>query len=73
MHNIRIVSGRLSSRYVVRCLGFCDLDSPDISKAAILVGTIFVTLRIVPGDDAAVIKLGLEAIRSAMLLLTKLN
>ena len=29
MHNVRIVSGRLCSRYVVRGFGFCDLNSPD--------------------------------------------
>ena len=71
MHNIRIVNGRFSTCYVVSGLGFCDLNSPDISKAAILIGTILVTLGIVPGDDAAVIKLGLEAIRPVMV--TKLN
>lgn len=36
MHNIRIVSGRLSSRYSVRCLGFCDLNSPDIYRRALV-------------------------------------
>ena len=32
MHNIRIVNGRFSSRYVVRGFGFCDLNSPDLSR-----------------------------------------
>ena len=30
MHNIRIVSNRLCSRYLVRGFGFCDLNSPDL-------------------------------------------
>ena len=36
VHNIRIVSGRFSSRYVVRGFGFCDLNSPDISRRALV-------------------------------------
>src|SRR5438045_6175551 len=36
VHNIRIVSGRFSSRYVVRGFGFCDLNSPDVSRGAIV-------------------------------------
>ena len=73
MHNVRVVNRRFSSRYVVRGFGFCDLNSPDISKAVIgtILGTILVTLRMVPVDDGAVIKLSLEAIRSATV--TKLN
>ena len=35
MHSIRIVNGRFSSRYVVRGFGFCDLNSPDISRRAL--------------------------------------
>ena len=70
VRSIRIVNGRLSIRCVVGDLGFCDLDSPDIFKRAI--GTILVARRMVLIDDAVVIKLGLQAIRSAMLL-TKLN
>ncbi len=31
MHNVRVVNGRFSSRYVVRGFGFCDLNSPDLS------------------------------------------
>jgi len=34
VHNIRIVSGRFSSRYVVRGFGFCDLNSPDFCRRA---------------------------------------
>ena len=33
MHNIRIVSGRLSNRSVVGDLGFRDLNSPDICRS----------------------------------------
>ncbi len=32
MHSIRIVSGRFSSRYVVRGFRFRDLNSPDLSR-----------------------------------------
>jgi hypothetical protein len=35
VESIRIVNGRLSIRCVVGDLGFCDLDSPDISWRAI--------------------------------------
>jgi len=31
VHNVRVVNGRFSSRYVVRGFGFCDLNSPDLS------------------------------------------
>jgi hypothetical protein len=36
VRNIRIVSGRFSSRYVVRGFGFCDLNSPDICRRALI-------------------------------------
>jgi hypothetical protein len=32
VHSIWIVSNRLSSRYLVRGFGFCDFNSPDISR-----------------------------------------
>ena len=35
VRNMRIVNGRFSSRYVVRGFGFCDLNSPDISRRVI--------------------------------------
>ena len=38
VHSIRIVNGRFSSRYVVRGLGFCDLNSPDIFRRALSEG-----------------------------------
>jgi hypothetical protein len=40
VRNVRIVNGRLSSRYVVRGFGFCDLNSPDISRRALVLRTI---------------------------------
>ena len=36
VRNIRIVSGRFSSRYVVRGFGFCDFNSPDIFRRALI-------------------------------------
>jgi len=35
VHNIWIVNNRLASRYLVRGLGFCDLNSPDLFRTAI--------------------------------------
>ena len=32
VRKVRVVNGRFSSRYVVRGFGFCDLNSPDISR-----------------------------------------
>jgi hypothetical protein len=35
VRSMRIVNGRFSSRYVVRGFGFCDLNSPDVSRRVI--------------------------------------
>ncbi len=45
MHSVRIVSRRFSSRYVVRGFGFCDLNSPDISRRVMF--TIFVQMDLI--------------------------
>ena len=37
MHNVRVVNGRFSSRYVVRGFGFCHLNSPDIFRIASII------------------------------------
>ena len=58
---MRIVNGRFSSRGVVGDFGFCDLYSPDIFPTAI--GTNLGTVR---DGLALVIRLDLDAIRSAM-------
>ena len=56
MHKIRIVSGRFSSRYVVRGFGFRDLNSPDISRMVRI--TIFcptVLFMIIPQNEEVIL------------------
>ena len=64
VHNIRIVSGRLSSRCVVGDLGFCDLSSLDISPIAINTRCVRRSVRMVA------ISIGVDAVCP---LLTKLS
>jgi len=44
VHNIWIVSNRLSSRYLVRGFGFCDLNSPDISRRTVVIPAFVIKL-----------------------------
>ena len=58
MHNIRIVSGRFSSRYVVRGFRFRDLNSPDISRMVRI--TIFCPMLlfiIIPQNEEVILAL----------------
>ena len=48
MHNIGIVSGRFSNRYVVRGFGFRDLNSPDIWQVRITIFYPMVLFTIIP-------------------------
>ena len=51
VRNVRVVNGRSSSRYGVRGLGFCDLNSPDISRRTFVIALAIklVPLRIIVG------------------------
>jgi len=57
VHNVRVVNGRFSSRYVVRGFGFCDLNSPDISRR--VRATLFVRINVI----GLVVQLNMEVIR----------
>lgn len=62
VHNIWIVSNRLSSRYLVRGFGFCDLDSPDLFRTAI--GTVRRWVRRLVRMGG--VSIGVDAIRPMM-------
>ena len=57
VHGVRIVSRRFSNRYVVRDFGFCDLNSPDVSRR--VRATRFVRMNV----SGVVVQLNMEVIR----------
>lgn len=50
--NVRVVNGRSSGRYVVRGFGFCDLDSPDVFRWALISRRAIVIKLVLIGSTA---------------------